>query len=56
MIPMDATFATQVAAIVAAVTSTVTTLAAESTGLVAASFALPLTAGVIRMAKKIFKR
>ena len=41
----NATFATQVAAIISCVTTTITTLAGESTGLVAAAFALPLTGG-----------
>lgn len=39
------TFATQVANIISAVTATITSLAAESTGLVVAAFALPLTGG-----------
>lgn len=50
------TFATQVASIISAVTATITSLAAESTGLVAAAFALPLTGGIIGLAKRVFRR
>lgn len=53
---MESTFATQVAAIIGSVTSTITSLASESTGLVAAAFAIPLTSSVIRMAKRVFRR
>ena len=52
----SATFATQVANIISAVTATITSLASESTGLVAAAFALPLTGGIIGLAKRVFRR